>query len=175
MNSTKTKKLIFASLFAALTCAATLIVKIPTPIGGYVHAGDTVVLLSALFLGGIYGAPAAGIGSAMADIISGYFIYAPGTLVIKAVVAIVAAVLINRKLGKNLFVKSVIAGCIAEILMVASYLFYDAVVLGFGAGAVADVPANLIQGAFGAIAAAALYSALNSSEYVRRVMRDIKE
>ena len=33
----KTKKLIFAALFAALTCVATMIIKVPTPTMGYIH------------------------------------------------------------------------------------------------------------------------------------------
>ena len=42
----KTKKLIFAALFAALTCVATMIIKVPTPTMGYIHPGDSIVLLS---------------------------------------------------------------------------------------------------------------------------------
>ena len=35
-------------MFATLSCAATMVIRIPTPIGGYIHAGDAVVLLSVL-------------------------------------------------------------------------------------------------------------------------------
>ena len=47
----KTKKLIFAALFAALTCVATMIIKVPTPTMGYIHPGDSIVLLSGFLLG----------------------------------------------------------------------------------------------------------------------------
>ena len=37
----KTKKLVMAALFAALTYVATSVIKIPTPgTGGYIHPGD---------------------------------------------------------------------------------------------------------------------------------------
>ena len=47
----KTRMMILAALFAALSCVATMVIRIPTPIGGYIHAGDAVVLLSAFLLG----------------------------------------------------------------------------------------------------------------------------
>ena len=73
----KTKKLIFAALFAALTCVATMIIKVPTPTMGYIHPGDSIVLLSGFLLGPLYGGLAAGIGSMFSDLFGGYFSYAP--------------------------------------------------------------------------------------------------
>ena len=66
----KTKKIIITALFAALTCVATMIVKIPTPTMGYIHPGDAIVLLSGFILGPVYGGLAAGIGSAFSDLFS---------------------------------------------------------------------------------------------------------
>ena len=37
MKDNTIKKLVFAALFAALSCAATMVIRIPTPIGGYIH------------------------------------------------------------------------------------------------------------------------------------------
>ena len=71
MKDSTLKKLVFAALFAALSCVATMVIKIPTPTGGYIHAGDAVVLLSAFLLGPWWGAAAAGLGSCLADILSG--------------------------------------------------------------------------------------------------------
>ena len=52
-----------AALFAALSCAATLAIRIPSPTGGYMNLGDTVVLLGAYLLGGGFGAAAGGSGA----------------------------------------------------------------------------------------------------------------
>ena len=85
MIGEKTRKLVYAALFAALTCVMTMIVKIPVPAtGGYVNLGDCVVLLAGWVLGPMYGGAAAGLGSMLADLVSGYPLYAPGTFVIKA-------------------------------------------------------------------------------------------
>ena len=72
------KKHITAALFAALTFAATMAVRIPTPgTSVYIHPGDALVILSGVILGPSSGFLAAGIGSALADLLGGYFVYVP--------------------------------------------------------------------------------------------------
>ena len=76
------------ALFAALACVATMSIRIPTPgTGGYIHPGDAIVILAGIILGPVYGMLAGGIGSALSDLIGGYFVYVPITLVIKGLVA----------------------------------------------------------------------------------------
>lgn len=168
MKDNTTKKIVFAALLAALACVATMIIKIPTPLGGYIHAGDAVVVLAGFLLGPVWGALAAGLGSALADVISGYVLYAPGTFVIKAVVALLAGWIIGTKLIKNEFAKALVAGIIGGIVMVGGYMLYEAVFMGFGVGAAANIPMNCIQGAFGAVAGAALYIALSKTNYFNK-------
>ena len=46
MNKLKNPKtLVIAALMAALTCMATMIIQLPTPTFGYIHLGDTFVIL----------------------------------------------------------------------------------------------------------------------------------
>ena len=99
----KLKKIVIAALLAALTFVATSIIKVPT-IGtnGYVNIGDVVVLIAAWYLGGLYGALAAGIGSALADLLAGYGTYVPGTFGIKFVMALVALIVALLALFKDL-------------------------------------------------------------------------
>ena len=168
MKDNTTKKIVFAALLAALACVATMIIKIPTPLGGYIHAGDAVVVLAGFLLGPVWGALAAGLGSGLADVISGYVLYAPGTFVIKAVVALLAGWIIGTKLIKNEFTKALVAGIIGGVVMVGGYMLYEAVFMGFGVGAAANIPMNCIQGAFGAVAGAALYIALSKTNYFNK-------
>ena len=168
MKDNTTKKIVFAALLTALACVATMIIKIPTPLGGYIHAGDAVVVLAGFLVGPVWGALAAGLGSALADVISGYVLYAPGTFVIKAVVALLAGWIIGTKLIKNEFAKALVAGIIGGIVMVGGYMLYEAVFMGFGVGAAANIPMNCIQGAFGAVAGAALYIALSKTNYFNK-------
>lgn len=153
MRDEKIRKIVIAALLAALTCVATMIIKIPTPTDGYINLGDVLVLYSAYILGPVWGALAAGIGSAMADVISGYMTYAPATLIIKAAVA-VAAALLARAIPMGFKAKSVkffICGIISELIMVFGYLLFEALFLGQGAAAIVGVPMNIIQAGAGVI------------------------
>ena len=96
MNS-NLKKIIMTALFAALACVATMSIRIPTPgTGGYIHPGDAIVILAGIILGPVYGMLAGGIGSALSDLIGGYFVYVPITLVIKGLVALVSGLIYQR-------------------------------------------------------------------------------
>ena len=71
----QTRALVMTGLFAALGCVATLVLQIPSPTGGYLNLGDTVVILGAYLLGPALGAAAGGVGPALADLLSGYTVY----------------------------------------------------------------------------------------------------
>ena len=100
MSDKKIRTMVTAAVLAALSCVATMVVQIPSPMNGYVNLGDCFVLLSGWLLGPWYGAAAAGIGSMLVDLLSGYGHYVPGTLIIKGIDALVAA-LIFRALGRG--------------------------------------------------------------------------
>jgi uncharacterized membrane protein len=77
--------------FIALTVVValiTLFIRIPLPSRGYFNFGDVAVVFSGLVLGSLtrkrnfwWGAGAGGIGAALADIIGGFGMFAPITLV----------------------------------------------------------------------------------------------
>lgn len=165
------KKVVMTALFAALTCAATLSIRIPTPgTGGYIHPGDALVILSGVILGPAYGFLAGGIGSALSDLLGGYFLYVPITLIIKGLVALVCG-LVYQKLYKNAKLRypAVAIGGAADIVLVAGgYCLCESFIYGF-AGALASVPANLIQGISGLIIAMVLYPVLISIPDIRRM------
>lgn len=157
------KKMIYAALFAALACAATFAIKIPTPgTGGYIHPGDAIVILSGVMLGPVYGALAAGVGSAMADVLGGYFLYAPITFLIKGIVALLCGV-VYRRIGRTKRLRSIavgIGGVIDMLVVAGGYYSYE--IFFYGAAALASVPANLVQGASGLILALVLYPILHA-------------
>jgi len=163
------KKLILAALFAALSCVATMSIRIPTPgTSGYIHPGDAIVILSGVILGPVWGFLAGGIGSALSDLIGGYFIYVPITFVIKGLVAL-AAGLLYQKIGKNQKSRyiAVILGGVADIILVAGGYFVCEFFI-YGAGAAASIPANIIQGVGGLVISCILYPILISIPNVRQ-------
>ena len=159
------RNLVLASVLASLTCAATLVVTIPSPTGGYMNLGDTIVLLSAYLLGPWWGAAAAGIGSGLADLMAGYAFYAPATILIKALMAVSAA-LLYRALGRRPWAV-IPCGLAAEAIMVLGYWGYDALLMGSLAGAAAGLPSNLTQGLFGLAASSALTLSMKASPSIR--------
>lgn len=163
------KKLILAALFAALSCVATMSIRIPTPgTSGYIHPGDAIVILSGVILGPVWGFLAGGIGSALSDLIGGYFIYVPITFVIKGLVAL-AAGLLYQKVGKNQKSRyiAVILGGVADIILVAGGYFVCEFFI-YGAGAAASIPANIIQGVGGLVISCILYPILISIPNIRQ-------
>ena len=149
--SGKTKKLVLAALLAALTCVATILIKVPSPLKGYLNLGDCVVLAAGWILSPAYGFLAAGLGSALADIFSGYVIYAPATFVIKGLMALVAYFgfrMLHKKIRS--LPARILSGFTAEVLMVLGYFVFEGFLYGFGPSVV-NIPANGVQGAAGLI------------------------
>ena len=149
--NTRTKKIVMAALMAALACVATMIIKIPSPLKGYLNLGDCIVLVSGWMLSPTYGFLAAGLGSALADVFSGYVTYAPATFVIKGVMALVAFYgfkLLHNKLGD--LPSRIVSGIVAEIVMILGYFVFEGFLYGFIPSAV-NIPANGVQGIAGLI------------------------
>jgi uncharacterized membrane protein len=159
------KKLVMAALLTALVCVATMIVKIPSPLKGYINLGDCVVLISGWLLQPGYGFLAAGLGSALADILSGYVSYAPATFVIKGLMAI-AVYFIYKFMRKKLSLvpAAVVAGIVAEIIMISGYFIFEGFLYGFGASLV-NIPANAVQGIAGIIAGTGLIKIFDKSKF----------
>lgn len=148
MNSKVVSKIVLTALFAALVYVATSIIRYPTfGTQGYINIGDTIVLLSAWLIGGVYGALAAGIGSALADLLAQYVTYVPGTFIIKFLMALVAYLIFTafKKTNINKVVAYIVSGVVAELIMVFGYFLYESTILEYGLAAAASIPSNAIQ------------------------------
>lgn len=172
MNDKKLHKLVLTALLAALCALLTMVIRVPSPMGGYLNLGDCGVLLSAWLLGPVYGAAAAGIGSALADLL-GYPLYAPATLVIKALMAVAAALLFRRlsREGRPSLVPQVVSGVAAEVIMIAGYFLFEAGPIGLGLAAGVNIPANGVQGVFGVVCAALVMTLLQRSRSLTALTR----
>lgn len=159
----KTKRLVVAALMAALICIATMIIKIPSPLKGYLNLGDCFVLTAGWILSPVYGFLAAGIGSALADLFAGYVVYAPATFVIKGLMAVCAFYgfrCLHKKCGD--LTAEILSGTAAEILMILGYYVFEGFMYGFGASAI-NIPANGVQGIAGLVLGTVLISVLQKS------------
>lgn len=165
-NKSSLHKLITASLLAALVCVVTMTVKIPSPLNGYLNLGDCLVLLSGWLLPPVYGFLAAGVGSALADLFSGYVLYAPATFIIKGAMVLIfffCFKLMRKKLGS--FLSTIIGGILAEIFMILGYYVFEGFLYGFGPSAV-NIPANGVQGCAGLVLGVILIKAIEKTHII---------
>ncbi|MDX9871248.1 MAG: ECF transporter S component [Clostridia bacterium] len=160
-----TKQLVAGGLMAALVVVGTMLIQIPTPTKGYIHLGDSMVYLCGALLGPWVGGLAAAVGSLLADLFSGYGIYAPATFVIKGLDALIVGLVFSRFASRETsLVKKGLGFTVAFILggmiMAAGYLAYETFLYGFGV-AVLGVPGNILQAAGGGIIALLLLLTIN--------------
>lgn len=171
MNQKKLQKLALSALLTAIVCVATYIVKIPSPAtNGYFNLGDCFVLLSGWILGPVYGALAAGLGSALADLLSGYAQYALPTFIIKALMA-VAAYFVTKALAKKPLTGKILGGIAAEAIMVLGYFGYEAVILGYGIAAAGSIFSNVMQGIVGIVAGIAVTTAIEKNKTINSFLK----
>jgi len=155
MNTAKLRKLVYSGLMAALVTVGTMAIRIPTPTKGYIHIGDSVVYLCGIVLGPLYGAVAAGLGSLLADILAGYVVYAPATLVIKFLDAMLAGFIYLRLTNNNPAASKKLAAFslavfFGGLIMVLGYLAFESMLYGFPTAALGIVP-NITQAVGGGI------------------------
>ncbi len=148
-----TKNLTLTALFCALVFIATWI-YIPAPVVGNVNLGDAAILLAAWTLGGPWAAVAAALGATLADLSSGFVLYAPATFLIKAAMVGVALAVLHFTTKLPTLVRSLLSALAAEATMVLGYFLYEFLVLGtilqfegYAVTAVANIAFNCMQAA----------------------------
>jgi uncharacterized membrane protein len=157
MRDERVSNIIFTGLFIAVVFVSTYFVQIPTPgvMGGLIHLGNIAMFSIALKYGPKYGAISGGVGMAMFDLFSAWYLWAPGTLVVRFLMGgVIGYVGMNHWFGKNVLVNRIIAILLGGVVMLVLYFVYEALILGVGFAALAGVPGNLVQIAIGFIALA---------------------
>lgn len=149
MEPQNVRRIALIVVMAAVVCVLTYFPKVPVPAtGGYVHLGDLGATFAALAFGPWLSFLIAGGGMAVADLIGGYAIYAPGTLVIHGLQAVAVAYLGQRRKTWIMFVAAGVGG----LIVVAGYFFYQWLILRLAvAAALAEVPFNIVQASVGLV------------------------
>ena len=137
------------AILAALTTVLTRVVQIPLPARGYINLGDVAIVFTAITLGPFSAALAGGLGTALADLLSGpYAFWAPISLVVHGLQCLLIG-LIALVRPRNL-VFQVLGGIVGMAIMAAGYLLAGVFIEGAGP-ALTEVPGNLIQGGAGVV------------------------
>ncbi|MFI3167396.1 MAG: ECF transporter S component [Bacillota bacterium] len=107
MNKISTKKTVLLSLLSAL-CYIILYIKIPipAPVGNpFLHFGNMFVLLFSLMFGGAIGGIAGSVGMGLYDLLNGYHLYAPKTIILKFLMGVTCSLvyaIANKKLSEKI-------------------------------------------------------------------------
>lgn len=156
-SDNRTKLMVATAMLTALTTLATTFLKIPLPVG-YIHLGDTVVVLAALTLPLGYACFAGGIGCALADVIGGYAAWAPWSLIAKAAM-VICVILISRRAVKASEVSSMskffmlIGFVLAATLNIAVYYIAEGYMYGNWIAPAVGIPTNALQSIVGIVLA----------------------
>ncbi len=142
-TAARIRRLTMTAVLAALIFLATAYLpRIPFP-GGYVHIGDAVIFLAASLLPAPWAMAAGAIGAGLADLLTGYALWAPATVVIKAL----SALFFTAKKDRMLCRRNLLAIVFAGILCVGGYYLWEVLLTGSFAAPLASIYFNLGQAA----------------------------
>ena len=160
MKSTDSSKMtaLRIALMAVLTATVvvfTLLVRVPTPIKGYISLCDVVITFSAFLFGPWVAAIAGGLGTGIADLIGGYAQWAPLSFVIHGAQGLLIAVIARSGPASGVpgdanILKLVLAGVVGMVVMAGGYYIAGGVLYGFEA-ALVEIPLNLLQSGVGVV------------------------
>lgn len=148
-NSRQTiRKITYGGILTAIVLIATIAFKFPIPVAlkGYVNFGDGVIMAAAMIMGP-YAAVSAAFGSALADILTSYVLFAPATFLIKGLMGLFAGYVFKKCPNIKWYATAgVIAIC--EIIMVSGYFVFETLYY-----ALTNLPNGMAVGALTALAA----------------------
>ena len=129
-----------AGIFTAIVFVFTAYLHIPSHTG-YTHVGDAFIYLAACLLPLPYAVFVGAGGALLADCLTGFAVWAPGSVVIKT-----ASVLFFSRKGKKMIsLRNLLALIPAWVLCIGGYYLYEALITGNFAAPAAGIPGYVTQ------------------------------
>ena len=146
MKNRKVSLMCTTGIFTALVFVVTAYLHIPTN-NGYIHVGDGFIYLAACMLPWPYAMAVGAGGAFLADCLTGFAVWAPASVVIKALTAL----LFSRKGNKMINLRNLLMLLPAAALCAGGYYLYEGILYGNFAAPLAGIPTNLVQSVASAI------------------------
>lgn len=140
-----TKKLVYASMGIALVFICTALINIRLPIsanGGLIHLGNVPLFIIAILYGRRFGALAGGIGMALFDVMGGWFLWAPFTLVIVGLMGYTVGAICENHRTLAAYVLALTTACLIKVV---GYYGAEGIIYGNWLIPMASIPGNLVQ------------------------------
>lgn len=131
-----------AGIFSALVFVITAYLHIPT-YNGYVHCGDGLIFIAACILPMPYSIVVGVLGAMLADLLTGFAIWAPGSMIIKGLLAL----LFTCKSNKIITKRNLIMLLPAALISAAGYYLYEVLITGSFIASLSGIPGSLVQAA----------------------------
>ncbi len=137
--------LTITALFIALTYVFTAFVNIRLPIaanGGLIHLGNVPMFIGAIIYGRRVGAVAGGVGMALFDLLSGWTLWAPFTLITVAAMGYVVGLIAEHKNKFGWFAVAILAALAIKII---GYYIAEAIIYQNIFVPLSSIPGNIVQ------------------------------
>ncbi len=147
------KSMTICAMFIALTYLATAFINIRLPIaanGGLVHLGNVPLFVAAVLFGKKTGAISGGIGMALFDLLSGWTLWSPFTLVIVAGMGYAAGAVTEKKKSPASVTAAIV---LALLIKVAGYYIAEGIIYGNWIAPALSIPGNIVQVVTGGVIA----------------------
>ncbi len=167
-HESKAKQVTIYALSIALVCISTMVIQIPIPLG-YMHLGNMMILLCAFMFGPKVGLAAGGLGSALADLMTGYAYWALPTLIIKGIMGLAIGYIANKecKNVKMLRISTAAAAVVGILIMIVGYFIGGSILYGSIYTGALQIPGLSVEGAFGIALFYLMGMALEKAKFYR--------
>ena len=152
-------------ILSALVFVVTAYLHIPT-YNGYVHCGDGFIFIAACLLPTPYAVVVGALGAMLADVLTGFAIWAPGSMVIKGLLAL----LFTCKSKKIVTARNLMMLLPAALVSAGGYYLYEALITGSLLASLAGIPGSLVQAAASSIVFVAVGIALDKYNLKKRLL-----
>ena len=167
---TKTFDLVITAILAALIFVATLInIKLPFGQGGLIHLGTSMLFMAAILFGPKKGALAGAIGMGLFDILGGWAIWAPTTIISRALQGLIVGKIAwsNGHRGDNMGL-NILGAVVSMPVMIAVYYIGQAIMFKSWIAPMASIPGDIIQNVVGLLIAIPVCIALKKTPYFKK-------
>lgn len=167
----KTFDLIITAMLAALVFVSTFFLNIKLPIaanGGLVHLGTAMLFIASILFGPKKGALAGAIGMGIFDIVGGWLVWAPITIVSRGLQGyIVGKIAWSKGRKGNSIALNLIATIVSMPFMIAVYYIGEGILYGNWIAPLASIPGDVLQNVLGVIIAVPVCVALKKVRYFK--------
>ena len=139
------KSLAITAICLVLVYVFTAVVNIRLPFapnGGLIHLGNVPLFVAAILFGKRTGMIAGGIGMALFDLLSGWTLWAPFTLVIVGCMGLVVGAVTENKKSFPRYILAMVLACVIKIV---GYYIAEGFIYGNWIAPVSSIPGNLVQ------------------------------